>query len=132
MGHGDTLVLADAFFPGTSCNSRVIRVDGIRISALLDGMLQLINLDSYVPHPIIMVQVAPGDTLDPSVELAYQKVIDPRCPGTASIEGIQGFAFYERSRKAYGVTMTGETATYGNSNLRCKGKTGSSYREKRK
>ena len=31
MGHGDELVLADAFFPGDICNSRVVRADGIRI-----------------------------------------------------------------------------------------------------
>ena len=36
MGHGDEIVLADAFFPGNSMNSRVIRADGIRIPALLD------------------------------------------------------------------------------------------------
>jgi L-fucose mutarotase len=114
MGHGDEWVLADAFFPGDSWNSRVIRADGIRIPALLDGILQLINLDSYVPHPVMMMQAAPGDTLDPSVELAYRKVIDLRGPGTAPIERIERFAFYERTRKAYGVVMTGETVTYEN------------------
>ena len=49
MGHGDEIVLADAFFPGNSMNSRVIRADGIKIPALLDGILALLNLDSYVP-----------------------------------------------------------------------------------
>lgn len=28
MGHGDEIVLADAFFPGDSVNPRVIRADG--------------------------------------------------------------------------------------------------------
>lgn len=31
MGHGDEIVLADAFFPGDSVGARVIRADGIRI-----------------------------------------------------------------------------------------------------
>jgi len=47
MGHGDELVLADAFFPGDAFNARVVRADGIRIPELLDGILALINLDSY-------------------------------------------------------------------------------------
>jgi len=41
-------VLADAFFTGDSLNSRVIRADGLRIPDVLDGILALINLDSYM------------------------------------------------------------------------------------
>ncbi|GHT78707.1 L-fucose mutarotase [Spirochaetia bacterium] len=113
MGHGDELVLADAFFPGDSCNSRVIRADGIRIPALLDGILALINLDSYVPHPVIMMQVGAGDTLDPAVEASFKTVIDRRWSGTPAVERIERFAFYERTKKAYAVVMTGETVKYG-------------------
>ena len=68
MGHGDEIVLADAFFPGDTCNSRVIRADGIRIPQLLDGILRLINLDPYVPAPVAMMAPVPGDELDMSVE----------------------------------------------------------------
>jgi L-fucose mutarotase len=114
MGHGDEIVLADAFFPGDSCNARVIRADGIRIPELLDGILALINLDSYVPAPLAMMAVVPGDRLDPSVEAAYRAAIDRRWPGTPPIERVERYAFYERARKAFAVVMTGETATYGN------------------
>lgn len=55
MGHGDELVLADAFFTGDSLNSRVVRADGIRIPDLLDGILRLINLDTYVDDPVVMM-----------------------------------------------------------------------------
>jgi len=114
MGHGDEIVLADAFFPGDSMNSRVIRADGIRIPALLDGILALINLDSYVPNPIAMMSPVPGDSLDESVEKSYRTVIDRRWPGTAAIERVERFAFYERAKKAFAVLMTGETVKYGN------------------
>ncbi|GHV73152.1 L-fucose mutarotase [Spirochaetia bacterium] len=114
MGHGDELVLGDAFFPGDSCNSRVIRADGIRIPALLDGILALINLDYAVPHPVAMMQVIPGETLDPEVEKSYRAVIDRRWPGTPPVERVERYAFYERTRKAYAVVMTGETVKYGN------------------
>ncbi|MFP3043227.1 L-fucose mutarotase [Treponema primitia] len=114
MGHGDELVLADAFFPGDSCNSRVIRADGIKIPALLDGILALTNLDYAVPHPVMMMQVMPGDTLDLGVEKSYRAVIDRRWPGTPPVERIERFAFYERAKKAFAVVMTGETRTYGN------------------
>lgn len=114
MGHGDEIVLADAFFPGDSCSARVIRADGIRIPELLDGILSLINLDSYVPAPVAMMAPAPGDSLDPRVEAAYRAVIDRHWPATPAIERVERFAFYERARKAFAVVMTGETATYGN------------------
>ena len=114
MGHGDELVLADAFFPGDSCNSRVIRADGIRIPALLDGILALINLDSYVPAPLAMMAPVAGDFLDTETEKSYRAVIDRRWPGTPEIERIERFAFYERTKKAFAVVMTGETVKYAN------------------
>ncbi len=114
MGHGDEIVLADAFFPGDTMNSRVIRADGIRIPALLDGILALMNLDSYVPHPLVMMAPASGDSLDENVEKSYRAVIDRCWPGTPAIERIERFSFYERTKTAYAVLMTGETVKYGN------------------
>lgn len=114
MGHGDEIVLADAFFPGDSFNDRVVRADGIRIPALLDGILALMNLDPYVSTPVVMMQPTPGDALDTSVEASYRAVIDRRWPGTPATERMERFAFYERAKKAFAVVMTGETATYGN------------------
>lgn len=114
MGHGDEIVLADAFFTGDSLNSRVIRADGIRIPQLLDGILKLINLDDFVKDPVVMMQPVPGDFLDPQVEGAYRAAIDRHWPDTPPIARMERFAFYERSRKAFAVVMTGETVKYGN------------------
>lgn len=114
MGHGDELVLADAFFPGDTCNARVIRADGIRVPALLDGILALINLDSYVPHPLAMMAPSAGDSLDPAVEASYRAAVDRRWPGTPPVELVERFAFYERAKKAYAVVVSGETVKYGN------------------
>ena len=114
MGHGDEIVLADAFFPGDSVNSRVIRADGIRIPELLDGILALINMDSYVPHPIVMMAPVSGDVLDERGEQSYRTVIDRHWPGTPVIERIERFAFYERAKQAFAVVMTGETVKYSN------------------
>ena len=114
MGHGDELVLADAHFPGETFNPRVLRADGLRIPDLLDGILRLINLDAYVPKPVVMMAPVLGDFLDPSVEAAYRAVIDKRWPNTPHTERIDRFAFYERAKKAFAVVMTGELAKYGN------------------
>jgi len=113
MGHGDEIVLADAFYPGDSCNARVLRADGIRIPALLDGILALMNLDTY-DIPLMMMAPVPGDELDASVERAYRAEIDKHWPKSPPIARIERFAFYERSKKAFAVVMTGETVKYGN------------------
>jgi len=114
MGHGDEIVLADAHFPGESVGPEVIRADGLRIAPLLDAILPLFELDSFVPHPVAMMDAVPGDSLDPAVESAYLEAIHRHAPGTPAIERVERFAFYERARDAFAVVMTGETAKYGN------------------
>lgn len=114
MGHGDEIILADAHFPGETFNNRVIRADGILIPDLLAAILQLFELDAYVAHPLVMMQAVEGDTLDESVEESYLKKIHLSNPTVAKIERIDRYAFYERSKSAFAVVMTGETAKYGN------------------
>jgi L-fucose mutarotase len=114
MGHGDEIVLADAHFPGETLNQTVLRADGLRIPDLLAAILPLFELDSYVPHPLAMMAAVEGDMLDPKVEQSYLEAIHRSNPNVAPIERIERFAFYERTKSAFAVVMTGETAKYGN------------------
>ena len=114
MGHGDEIVLADAHFPAESFNNRVLRADGLRIPDLLAAILPLFELDSYVPHPLVMMDAVEGDSLDPAVEEAYLESIRISNPDVPPIERIERYEFYERTKSAFAVLMTGETAKYGN------------------
>ncbi len=114
MGHGDEIVLADAHFPGETYGQRVLRTDGLKIPALLDAILPLFILDTYVESPLIMMAAVTGDQLDPAVETSYRKAIDRHWPDTPPIQRIDRFDFYERTKQAYAVLMTGETVKYGN------------------
>ena len=114
MGHGDEIVLADAHFPGHAMNDHVIRADGLRIPDLLDAILPLLELDSYVDAPLVMMAAVEGDQLDPSVETEYRIPIDKHAPDTPAIARIDRFDFYDRAREAFCVVMTGETCKYGN------------------
>ncbi len=114
MGHGDELVLADAHFPGESTNDYIIRADGHRITDLLDAILPLFALDTYVDSPILMMEAVPGDTLDPAVEESYRAVIESHWPNVPAVKRLERYAFYERASDAFAVVMTGETAKYGN------------------
>ena len=114
MGHGDEIVLSDAHFPADTFGQRVVRADGIKVPALLEAILPLMVLDSYVAAPVIMMAPVPGDTLDPTVEASYRASIDRFWPETPAIEHMERFAFYERCKQAFAVVATGETAKYGN------------------
>jgi L-fucose mutarotase len=115
MGHGDEILLADAHFPGERIGRRVIRADGLKIPALLEGILPLLPLDTFVEAPLAMMAAVPGDSLDPQVEAAYRQAIGQAGADAESpIERIERFAFYERAEACFAVVMTGEMAKYGN------------------
>jgi L-fucose mutarotase len=114
MGHGDEIVLADAHFPGETYGKRVLRADGLKIPSLLDAILPLFALDSYVESPLIMMRAVSGDQLDPAVEISYRQVVDKHWPNTPPIQHIERFDFYDRAKGAFAVLMTGETVKYGN------------------
>ena len=114
MGHGDEIILADAHFPGDTFNENVIRADGLLVPDLLDAILPLFELDSYVEAPLVMMAAAEGDTLDPAVEKAYRAPVDKHAPNTAPIARIGRFEFYDRAKDAFAVVMSGDTAKYGN------------------
>ena len=114
MGHGDEIVLADAHFPGQSLGVPVVRADGLPVAPLLDAILPLFELDSYVEAPVLMMAVVPGDTADPTVETDYRRVIDRHQPATPPIQRLNRFVFYDRCRTAFAVVMTGDTRKYAN------------------
>jgi L-fucose mutarotase len=114
MGHGDEIVLSDAHFPGhTFCPKNVLRSDGLQIPALLAGIIPLFELDSYA-DPLIMMDVVPGDSLDPQVEVDYMAAIRKAAPRAPNPVRIGRFEFYDRAEKAYACVITGTTAKYGN------------------
>ncbi len=113
MGHGDEIVLVDAFYPGDTRSSRCIRADGITVEQLLDGILRLMNPDDYVKDPIVMMQPSEGDSADPKVEASFQAVIDAHWPEAPKIQKIEREAFYQRSKAAYAVVVSGSIVKYG-------------------
>ena len=63
MGHSDTIVIADGNFPAEAIgkNAIVIRADGHGVPEMLEAILKLFPLDTYVDTPVSLMQVMPGD-----------------------------------------------------------------------
>jgi L-fucose mutarotase len=117
MGHSDRLVIADGNFPSETMgrNAKVIRCDGHGVSELLDAVLQVFPLDTYVDHPVNLMQVMEGDDVETPIWDEYESIVakyDDR--GRDAIGQIERFAFYDEARKCYAVIATGETALYAN------------------
>lgn len=117
MGHSDRIVIGDGNFPAETMgkNAIVIRCDGHGVPELLDAILQVFPLDTYVEKPVSLMQVMPGDTVETPIWDTYKEIVakyDDR--GSEAIGEIERFSFYEETKKAYAVIATGETALYAN------------------
>ena len=115
MGHGDELVLADANFPAASHAQRLVRCDGHPIPELLEAVLRLYPLDTYVGQPAALMAVVPGDPVETPIWNRYRELVQPYAGGRADpFKQMERFAFYERAKRAYAIVATGERAQYAN------------------
>lgn len=117
MGHSDTIVIADGNFPAETMgrNGIVIRMDGHGVPEILEAILQVFPLDQYVEKPVSLMERVPGDNADVSIWKTYERMIEAAEPrGTAVIDKLERFAFYEEAKKAYAVIATSETSQYAN------------------
>jgi len=114
MGHGDELVLADGNFPSASMAQRLLRADGHGVPKLLEAILQLFPLDTFVERPVALMAVVPGHNYTPTIWGEYRRIIQASGEPFTDFEMVERFAFYERARKAYAVLATGETSLYAN------------------
>lgn len=117
MGHSDRIVIADGNFPSESMgkDAIVIRADGHGACELLDAILTVFPLDTYVDAPVSLMQVMPGDTVETPIWDEYKKIVakhDER--GAQTFGEIERFAFYEEAKKCYAIIATGESALYAN------------------
>ena len=78
MGHGDDLVLADANFPSQSIAGakHLIRLPGVDIPTATRAILSVMPLDSFVPHPVLRMEVVGKPDYLPPVQQEVQREID--------------------------------------------------------
>lgn len=117
MGHSDRIIISDGNFPAESmgANAIVIRADGHGVPELLDAILQVFPLDTYVDHPVNLMEVMPGDPVKTPIWKEYEKIVakhDPR--GKKAIGNIERFEFYNQAKTSYAIIATGESALYAN------------------
>lgn len=114
MGHGDEIALVDANFPAESLGPECIRADGSDNSIILEAVLEVLPLDTFVTDPALCMQVVDDPHAVPDTVNDFQAIINKVADAPREIQSIERFAFYERAKQSFAVAQTGERRLYGN------------------
>ncbi len=123
MGHGDELIVADANFTAASLarepgggHKPLIRVPCTTVLRMTEAIVSLLPLGTPAERPVGFMQVcdtpegyASGLQRDVQAMLRTRGWLAPE-----HTEFIERFAFYERTRRAFAIVLTGDPQPYGN------------------
>ena len=112
MGHGDYLAIGDGNFPAATNAKRLIRCDGHGVPEILDAILKLMPLDTYVENPVGLMDNGDPENR-PEIWAVYKDIIEKN-EGEKGIELVERFDFYDKAKGAFAIIATGETAIYAN------------------
>ncbi len=114
MGHGDEIVVVDANFPADSMAQRLVRLDGLTVTAVADAILSVMPLDNFVPEAAWRMEVVGDPTAEQPIFAEFREILARREGPRFTLAALERFAFYERARTAYAIVATGERRLYGN------------------
>lgn len=117
MGHSDRLVISDGNFPAHTVgkDSIVIHMDGHGVPEILEAILKVFPLDTYVEQSAFLMEKVPGDTVETPIWKEFENIIakyDTR--GVNTLGFIERFNFYKEAKKSYLIIATSEKALYAN------------------
>jgi L-fucose mutarotase len=114
MGHGDDVVIADANFPATALGARCHRLDGLTATDVLQAVLTVLPLDTYVPNPALVMEVVDDPDAVPAIVAEFQSITTATADNPATLGKLERFGFYDLARTSFAIIQTGETRLYGN------------------
>ena len=117
MGHGDELVIADANFPAYTVGQRVIAYPGVNATTLLQEIVKVFPLDHAVEEPAVVLDLIPEDIArgytHADIWDDFTEILQAEYGSDKHLATMERQAFYERTKKAYLVILTGEERLYG-------------------
>lgn len=118
MGHGDRIVIGDAYFASASLSRghELVRADGMDAFVMTDAILQLMPLDRQAEDAVIAMGIPDrsGAAQPTPTAERFRTVIAKYEPQAAqAMRCVDRFAFYELTRNAYAVLATGDGLTNG-------------------
>ena len=113
MGHGDEIAIVDANYPGDSAGPELVRLDGLTATEVLDAVLTLMPLDTFVDEQAIGMAVVGEPDSRVEIHGNFDTIVKKHEP-KMKLTLMERFAFYDRVSDAYAVVQTGERRLYGN------------------
>lgn len=113
MGHGDEIAIVDANYPAEGAGPPVIRLDGLSATDVLDAVLTLMPLDTFVDEQAFAMEVVGDPDKREQTHKDFDKLIKKHEPDM-QLALLERFAYYERVKGAFAIVQTGERRLYGN------------------
>jgi L-fucose mutarotase len=114
MGHGDELAIVDANYPAETSGRPVLRYDGHSATTVLDAILSVLPLDTYVPHAAFCMEVVGAPEAEQPIFDDFRAIIRQREGDRFGLAKLERYAFYARAQAAFAVVASGERRLYGN------------------
>lgn len=118
MGHGETIIIADANYPANSSGIKTIRLDGVSATDVLEAVLDIFPLDTFVENPLYSMQMVDEPDKTPGIVKEFQAIANDATKkhnqDAVTIKSLERFAFYDFAATASCIIQTGETRFYGN------------------
>ena len=117
MGHGEKLVLADANFPASSMNEKVIRLDGVNIPKAAEAILSVFPLDSFIVSqggsPALRMEVDDKPEELTETHREFINIVKKVSGENWKVGSIKRQNFYEEAKKAYCIVTTTDARPFG-------------------
>ena len=113
MGHGDTLVLADANFPASSLASKLIRLDGIDIPQAAKAILSVFPLDSFIDFPAKRMEIDNNPDEINETHKDFSQILKETSGEKWKIGSVERFQFYKEAKNAFAIVSTSDARPYG-------------------
>ena len=113
MGHGDTLVLADANFPASSLGKKLIRLDGVDIPSATKAILSVFPLDSFIEYPAVRMEIDNNPSEINEIQKDFINTLKSTSGEKWEVGSIERFKFYEKSKNAFAIVSTTDARAFG-------------------
>lgn len=114
MGHGDEIVIADANYPAEAMGLPVIRLDGLSATAVLEAVLSVMPLDTFVPEAAWRMEVVGDPDAEQPIFADFRDALGKHEGSAFQLGSLERFEFYVRAKTCFAVVATGERRLYGN------------------
>jgi L-fucose mutarotase len=113
MGHGDEIAIVDGNYPADTDAKRLIRMDGLGATDILDAILSVMPLDQMVPEACWRPAAYLDKARKEPIFAEFESIVSKHEP-KQKVHVLVGAEFYDKVKGAYALIATTEARLYGN------------------